>query len=199
MPLILTQHYLRDFNRYLDREGVIYHFPKVYLPLVNRYIDEIGDRRFLYQRPVKGAPPGQAGTYFGYGCLGDPVPDTQNAGHWFVDIHDYRAMRPVPFRDSSGIYYETGSERLGNLQGRSIRAIEPMRYFAILAAGQAYSVAPNAAMTESASLQDRGAKCWSSRPASATCRMATHLPIPTRRLRCTSARAAIINGRSMCC
>lgn len=156
MPLILTQHYLRDFNRYLDREGVIYHFPKVYLPLVKRLVDEFGDRRFLYQRPVKGAPPGQAGTYFGWGSIGDPVPDTQNAGHWFVDINDYRAMRPVAFRDANGIYYETGSERLGNLQGRSIRSIEPMRYFAILAAGQAYSVAPDTEMLDSASLQDRG-------------------------------------------
>ena len=156
MPLILTQHYLRDFNRYLDREGVIYHFPKIYLPLVRRLIDEFGDRRFLYQRPVKGAPSGQAGTYFGYGYLGDPTPDPQNAGHWFVEIHDYKPIRPVPFRDSNGIYYETGSERLGNLQGRSIRSIEPMRYFAILSAGQAYSIAPNTVMPERDSLQDRG-------------------------------------------
>ncbi len=156
MPLILTQHYLRDFNRYLDREGVIYHFPKIYLPLVKRLVDEVGDRRFLYQRPVKGAPHGEGGTYFGYGSLGDPYPDTQNPGHSFVEIYNYQRMRPVPFRDSVGICYETGSERLGNLQGRSIRAIEPMRYFAILHAGQAYSIAPNGEMAESASLQDRG-------------------------------------------
>ncbi len=156
MPLILTQHYLRDFNRYLDREGVIYHFPSVYLPLVRRLVDEFGDRRFLYQRPVKGAPPGQAGTYFGCGSVGNPYPDARSTGHWFVDIFDYQEMRPVPLRAVDGRYYETASEQLGNLRGRSIRYIEPLRYFAILNDGHVLSADMHLQTEEHETLQDRG-------------------------------------------
>lgn len=151
MPLILTQHASRDYNRYFDREGLIYHFPARYLPLVNRVVVEGGDRRFLYQRPIKGAPPGQAGTYFGYGALSDPYPDNSTPNHHWLNVLDPGWLRPVPLRDPSGIYYETGTAEALMLQGRSIRYIEPMRYFAILAAGQAYSMSP-----DTLELQDAG-------------------------------------------
>jgi hypothetical protein len=139
LPLILTQHASRDLNRYLDREGVIYHFPSSYLAVVRRTIEEAGDRRFLYQRPIRGAPAGQAGTYFGHGTLGDPYPDDSTRGHYWIDILDYEHIKPVPLRSPTGVYFETGRAEQINLRGRSIRYIEPMRYFAILAAGQAYS------------------------------------------------------------
>lgn len=142
MPLILTQHYSRDLNRYLDREWVIYHFPSQYVALVRRVVLEAGDRRFLYQRPSHGAPKGESATYFGYGLLGEPYEDPSTAGHFFVDIIDPQPLRPVPLRDSSGVYYESGEAKPLMLRGRSIRYIDPMRYFAILAAGQAYSLAP---------------------------------------------------------
>jgi hypothetical protein len=152
LPLILTQHASRDLNRYLDREGVIYHFPAAnYLPVVKRTVEEAGDRRFLYQRPIRGAPAGEAGTYFGHGTLGNPYPDESTPGHYFLDILDYEHMRPVPLRAASGVYYETGEPETINLRGRSIRYIEPMRYFAILAAGQAYST-----FVDPVALQDVG-------------------------------------------
>lgn len=142
MPLILTQHASRDLNRYLDREGVIYHFPSQYLPIVNRVVIEGGDHRFLYQRPIREAPPGEAGTYFGYGNLSEPYAHEGNPGYYWIDILDFQRLRPVPLRDTSGIYYETGDANQINLRGRSIRYVDPMRYFSILAAGQAYSAIP---------------------------------------------------------
>jgi hypothetical protein len=151
VPLILTQHASRDLNRYLDREGVIYHFPRVYLPLVNQVLVTAGDQRFVYQRPTKGAPPGQAGTYFGHGFLGRPYEDTQTPGHYFMDVMGYERMRNVPLRDPQGFYYESGSSTPLMLRGKSIRYVEPERYFLILAAGQAYS-----AISAPADLQDVG-------------------------------------------
>lgn len=142
MPLILTQHFSRDLNRYLDREGVIYHFPAQYLPIVNRTVIEAGDHRFLYQRPIEGAPHGEGGTYFGYGSLSEPYPDEKTPGHFWLNILDYKRVRPVRLRNEFGVYYETGSANRINLRGRSIRYVDPMRYFAILAAGHAYSAIP---------------------------------------------------------
>ncbi len=151
VPLILTQHASRDLNRYLDREGVIYHFPRQYLPLVNRVVDEAGDHRFIYQRPVKGAPAGQAGSYFGHGVLGSPYPDSRTAGHYWMEILDYRPMQPVSLRDAAGLYYESGQSAPLMLRGRSIRYIDGERFFMILARGQAYS-----ALSGLQNTQDRG-------------------------------------------
>src|SRR5690349_12097531 len=100
MPLILTQHASRDLNRYHDREWLIYHFPSQYLPLVNRTVVEAGDRRFLYQRPIRGAPAGEAGTYFGHGYLGDPYPDASMPGHFWIDVIEPQRITPVPLRDA---------------------------------------------------------------------------------------------------
>lgn len=143
MPLILTQHASRDLNRYHDREGVIYHFPSQYLAVVNRTVVEAGDHRFLYQRPIRGAPAGEAGTYFGHGAIGAPYPDVSTPGHYWIDILYYERLRPVPLRNAAEVYYESGRSETINLRGRSIRYVDPMRYFSILAAGQAYSAAPD--------------------------------------------------------
>lgn len=143
MPLVLTQ-YSRDateLNRYLDREGVIYHFPLRYLSFFKRSIEDLGDRRFLYQRPIRNAPQGQGGAYFGYGLVGDPFPQPGDDSHFFVPILDYRTMRaPVPLRDGFGNYYETGKPERVNFQGRSVRMIDIEPYHRILAIEGAYSI-----------------------------------------------------------
>jgi hypothetical protein len=122
VPLVLTQHSseARDLNRYLDREGVIYHFPTQYLSVLRRSIDELGDRRFIYHRPRRGSVGEDAGRYFGYGTLGDPYEDKQNAGRYFINIYNYERMVPVPLRRTNGVYYETGTPSVPNLRGRSI-------------------------------------------------------------------------------
>jgi hypothetical protein len=121
---------------------VIYHFPQKYLPTVNRVVDEAGDHRFVYQRPVKGAPSGQAGSYFGHGVLGNPYSDTKTAGHYFIDVLDYRPMPAVPLKDPFGSYYESGRIEPLMLRGKSIRYVAPERFFMILAAGNAFSALP---------------------------------------------------------
>ncbi len=143
MPIVLTQysHEAADLNRYLDREGIIYHFPATYLSEFNRSINDLGDRRFVYQRPVRGAPRGQSGTYFGYGLLGDPYPDISSPGMYFAELRDYIPMRtPVPLRDGDGRYYETGKSDRVNFQGRSVRWIPSERFNQILALEGAYSL-----------------------------------------------------------
>lgn len=139
--VVLTQRSseARDLNRYLDREGVIYQFPSKYLGILKREIEERGDRRFVYQRPRRGTIGADAGRYFGYGTLGDPYPDVQNAGQYFVNIYNYERMVPVPLRRPNGVYYESGTNTVPNLRGRSIRYLEPRPFLAILEAGQAYS------------------------------------------------------------
>jgi hypothetical protein len=153
MPLILTQHASRDLNQYLDRENLVYHFPSQYYAIARSEIVENGNRQFLYQRPIRGAPAGQAGTYFGYGLLGDPYPDTRTPGHYFVDIYDPQSLRPVPLRDVYGFYYETGRAETLMLRGRSVRRITMERYHNILAAGLAYSAMPEQAVIN---VQDAG-------------------------------------------
>lgn len=149
MPLVLTQYaqdVSADVNRYLDKEWLIYHFPRKYLRIVEQSIQEYDDRRFLYHRPSRGSTQGQAG-YFGYGHISDPYEDIRNAGHYWINILDAHPMGFVSLRNADGIYYESGTDKAPNLQGRSIRYIKPMTYFNILAAGRVYSSAP-AALTD---------------------------------------------------
>lgn len=154
VAIILTQHSseARDLNRYLDREGVIYQFPSQYLGVLKREIDERGDRRFIYHRPLRGSTGADAGKYFGYGTVGDPYPDVQNPGQYFINIYNYERMLPVSLRRPNGIYYESGSPTVPNLRGRSVRYVEPRQFLAILEAGQAYS----ASFDPPVDLQDAG-------------------------------------------
>lgn len=156
MPLVLTQHAAdasRDLNRYLDREGLIYHFPAQYLPVLRKSIEEFGDRRFIYQRPTRGSTAVDAGRYFGCGLLGNPYEDVQNSGHYFTNVYQYAKFTPVPLRRSSGEYYETGTLVTPNFRGRSIRWIDAAVYFAILEAGRLYSASPQTDMLD---LNDTG-------------------------------------------
>lgn len=156
MPLVLSQHAVdasRDLNRYLDREGLIYHFPAQYLPILRKAIEEYGDRRFLYQRPTRRSISPDAGRYFGSGLLGNPYEDVQNAGHYFTNVYDYQKIAPVPLRRPTGEYYETGTSVTPNFRGRSIRWVDPHVYFAILEAGRVYSPSRQ---PDIADLQDTG-------------------------------------------
>ncbi|GEM_PF-4693990 len=49
MPLVLSQRTWHGDPKYLDREGVIYHFPKQYRSRINDF------DRFVYYRPATGA------------------------------------------------------------------------------------------------------------------------------------------------
>ena len=80
MPVVLSQRVVREYSRYLDREGVIYHYPRQYRGRINDF------DRFVYYRPATDAPPDERSTYIGHGVLGVSIEDWARAGHWFADI-----------------------------------------------------------------------------------------------------------------
>src|SRR5580698_5681045 len=104
MPVVLSQRIWRGDPRYLDREGVIYHYPRQYRSRINDF------ERFVYYRPATGAVPEEASTYIGHGVLGASVADWARERHWYVDIAWYEPfLRPVPLREN-GIFVETESQ-----------------------------------------------------------------------------------------
>jgi hypothetical protein len=119
----------KDDPRYLDVEGVIYHYPQQYAS----YID--GFERFLYYRPARGASPAEASTYVGYGALGQPFPDVDNPSHWFVPIRQYHPFdAPISYSDPTGRFYESKYTSRTAFTGRSVRPVSPNDFFRILAA-----------------------------------------------------------------
>lgn len=129
MPVVLMQKAWRDDPQYKDTEFVIYHFPR-------RYFDEIrGGERFLYYRPSHGAPRGEASSYFGCGELGDVYPDPYDPEHRYVEIKKpIRFAHPVPFHDAAEQMYESRFPTRNSFQGRSIRYIDDLDFYRILAA-----------------------------------------------------------------
>ena len=126
--LVLMQRTWLDDPGYLDVEGVIYHYPQRYFPFISGY------ERFVYYRPSRGATPGEASAYFGYGTLGEPFADPNDATHRFVPIRQYRRMPSVvPFSDAAGSFFEGSYTSRTAFTGRSVRRIAPNDYFRILA------------------------------------------------------------------
>jgi hypothetical protein len=127
--LVLMQREWADKPTYLDVPGVIYHYPTQYFPFIT------GFESFIYYRPARGAKAGEASTYFGFGTLSQPFPDPQDPTHRYVGIAQYQAfMKPVPYADASGIFYESTVRSRTAFTGRSVRNILPTDYFRILAA-----------------------------------------------------------------
>lgn len=140
MPIVLMQRAWHDDPQYKDTEFVVYHYPR-------QYFDEIrGGERFVYYRPARGAPSGQASRYFGCGELGDVYPDPGDSTHRFVDIRKpVRFPQPVPFEDSAGRMYESQYPNRNAFQGNSVRHIDELDFHRILiAAGLVGSVLADA-------------------------------------------------------
>jgi hypothetical protein len=131
----------QDDPQYKDTEFVVYHYPE-------RYFEQIrGGERFVYYRPSRGARAVEASSYFGCGELGDPFPDADDASHRFVGINKpIRFPQPVPYLDASGQMYESRFTTRSPFQGQSIRYIDDLDYYRILAAagltGETVSSAP---------------------------------------------------------
>jgi hypothetical protein len=116
-----------DDPGYQDVEGVIYHYPQRYFPFISGY------ERFVYYRPASGASRREASSYFGYGTLGEPFPDPNDARHRFVPIRQFRPFsEPVRFEDPTGRLYESGFSSRTGFTGRSVRRISPPDFFRIL-------------------------------------------------------------------
>ncbi|MEO6990329.1 MAG: hypothetical protein ABI346_03755 [Candidatus Baltobacteraceae bacterium] len=130
--LVLMQHAQRVAGAelpYRDVEGSLYHYPRRY------FADVIGFEAFLYYRPARGAPAGQASSYIGYGRLLDWFADLDDAERRFVRIQDYVPFStPVPFTDPNGAMYEGSYPSRNAFQGNAIRKIPATDFFRILAA-----------------------------------------------------------------
>jgi hypothetical protein len=117
-----------DDPGYLDVEGVIYHYPQRYFPFIAGY------ERFVYYRPARGATGDEASSYFGYGTLGEPFADPNDASHRFVPIRQYRRFPAiVPYHDAAGGFFESTYSSRTAFTGRSVRRVAPNDYFRILA------------------------------------------------------------------
>jgi hypothetical protein len=128
MAVVLSQRTWHGDAKYLDREGVIYHYPRQYRGRINDF------DRFIYYRPAGGALPGEASTYVGHGVLGLSIEDWARAGHWFVDIAWYEPFaRPVPLRESEA-FVETESTTSPQFQSAA-RTIRETAYYRILSLG----------------------------------------------------------------
>ncbi len=130
--MVLSQR-PHGFSSYNDEEWVIYHFPDRYRRSLERPFT-----RFIYYRPTEGAHPSEARRYFGHGVLGEIFPDSREAGKWYAPIltGEQRLRNPVPIRDASGIYYETGSaDKVPQFQFYAVREIGEIEYQRILIAG----------------------------------------------------------------
>ena len=104
MPVVLSQHFSAADRVYLDVEGSLYHYPRVYHARLSKPYN-----RFVYYRPLGGsARRPDSRHYFGHGVLGVPYADTHRADHYFVDVIQYQPFpKLVPLTDAQGTYYET--------------------------------------------------------------------------------------------
>lgn len=128
MPVVLSQRTWHGDPKYLDREGVIYHYPRQYRSRINDF------DRFVYYRPASGATPEQASTYVGHGVLGTSFEDWARAGHWFIDIAWYEPFPiPVPLR-TQGVFVETENSTSPQFQSAA-RPIRETAYYRILMLG----------------------------------------------------------------
>lgn len=131
--VVLMQRAWADDPKYLDAEGVIYHYPTQYFGVIT------GFERFVYYRPSRGAPKAEASRYIGYGELGGWYPDPKSPTHRYVDVRKYRRFAfPVDYSDVSGRMFEPTFASRNSFQGRSVRHIDGNDFFRILAAAGVY-------------------------------------------------------------
>jgi len=129
MPIVLNQRAWHPDPRYLDREWVIYHYPRQYRTRITPY------DRFIYYRPAKGALPEERSTYFGHGVLGVPFEDPHRSDHSYVPIAwSERFPSLVSLQDANLTFYETESSPKPQFQS-SARRITETAFFRILALG----------------------------------------------------------------
>ena len=128
MPVVLSQRTWHDDPKYLDREGVIYHYPRQYRGRINDF------ERFIYYRPAQGAAEHERSTYIGHGVLGMSIVDWARADHYFVDVAWYEPFaRPVPLRENNA-FVETESPTSPQFQSAA-RPIRETAYYRILMLG----------------------------------------------------------------
>ncbi|HEY1867709.1 MAG TPA: hypothetical protein VGG70_05385 [Candidatus Cybelea sp.] len=128
MPVVLSQRTWHNDPKYLDREGVIYHYPRQYRSRINDF------DRFIYYRPATGASIEQRSTYVGHGVLGVSFEDWARSDHYYVNIGCYEPFeQPVPLRHGS-VFVETESSSGPQFQSAA-RPIRETAYYRLLMLG----------------------------------------------------------------
>jgi hypothetical protein len=128
VPVVLSQRTWHDDPKYLDREGVIYHYPRQYRGRINDF------GRFIYYRPAAGAPEDEQSRYIGHGVLGESFDDWASAGLYFVNVAWYEPFeRPVPLRQNE-VFVETEGSTSPQFQSAA-RPIRETAYYRILMLG----------------------------------------------------------------
>jgi hypothetical protein len=128
VPVVLSQRTWHDDPKYLDREGVIYHYPRQYRGRINDF------DRFVYYRPATGASPEERSTYIGHGVLGTSYEDWARSGHYFMNIAWYEPFeRPVSLHEGD-VFVETESAASPQFQSAA-RPIRETAYYRILMMG----------------------------------------------------------------
>lgn len=128
MPVVLSQRTWHDDAKYLDREGVIYHYPRQYRGRINDF------DRFIYYRPATGAPIEERSTYIGHGVLGVSYEDWARFDHYYVNIAWYEPFtNPVPLRQADA-FVETESSSGPQFQSAA-RPLRETAYYRILMLG----------------------------------------------------------------
>ena len=90
--IVLSQY--RDGSKYKDQLGVRYHFPKRYLSRLDR-----PETEFIYYEPRAGGKQ----VYFGYGQIGEVMPDSDETGHYFSEVLNFQEFKQdVSYWDSLG-------------------------------------------------------------------------------------------------
>ena len=128
MPVVLSQRTWHDDPKYLDREGVIYHYPRQYRGRINDF------DRFIYYRPATGASAEERSTYIGHGVLGTSFEDWARSDHYFMNVAWYEPFaRPAPLRQGDE-FVETESSTPPQFQS-AVRPIRETAYYRILMLG----------------------------------------------------------------
>jgi hypothetical protein len=128
VPVVLSQRTWHEDPKYLDREGVIYHYPRQYRSRISDF------DRFIYYRPATGAAEPERSTYIGHGVLGVSFEDWARADHSFVNVGFYSPFeRPVPLRQHD-VFVETESATAPQFQSAA-RPIRETAYYRILMLG----------------------------------------------------------------
>ncbi|TMQ06651.1 MAG: DUF3883 domain-containing protein [Deltaproteobacteria bacterium] len=116
---------------YADRTGISYQYPTRYRRLIQpgeRFVYYKGRRRHDGSRAPQ--------VYFGTGVVGTSEPDAAAPDRLSCEILDYHAfLKPVPFKDASGQYFETSADRRGYFQP-GVRKISDEEFARILAAAE---------------------------------------------------------------
>jgi hypothetical protein len=113
MPLVFAENEVTASGiGYADRTGISYEYPRRY-----RHTIRSGECFAYYRGRRRHGGGSTPPVYFGTGIVGRIFPAEDNSDRLVCEILDYQPFAlPLPFKDSSGEYFETEGRRRGYFQ-----------------------------------------------------------------------------------